>query len=546
MKTKFNKKTAIAFLSVALLFGCSGDFLQIKQLGVTPVSAFYKTDADATAAAMSCYNMLKATYDSDWTSFWLIKESLSDDMYVGGQNSGDQPDYQTIHNFTYGASNPWLQNIYKDVYMLIYRSNLIIDNFTTPTAYQQIVIGEAKAIRAYAYYELTTLYGPVPLVLHPLATSEYTQPNSTVDLLYAQIEKDLNEAITALPVKSKLQAAGSDISRFSSGAAQTLLGRVLLTEKKYSQAATVLNALIATNEYSLYPLSGLKNNDITQLLRKSTNFGKESILEISCSSARANTWSNSYGDIWNDPSRTNPANLIVQLCGPRGDEGFTSGTLPILAGWGFGVPTLELYQAYKGAGDSVRLQGAILTQARLASFGGTLMRPDGSGYIWSCPGLARLKYTTWADETTTANGAVPDLTYGTDFTLFRYADALLMAAEANLQSGNTAAALTEINQVRNRVNLPSLPSLTMDNIKLERRLELSFEGWRYQDLIRWGDAKTVLANQGKLIPSGVLTNGALQFISNSGAGFQEPKNELLPIPINEIQSNPKIHQNPGY
>jgi len=166
--------------------------------------------------------------------------------------------------------------------------------------------------------------------------------------------------------------------------------------------------------------------------------------------------------------------------------------------------------------------------------------------IWGCAGLVRLKYTTWADETVSANGAVPDLNYGTNLRIMRYADVLLMAAEANLQAGANGVALGQINQVRTRVNLPALTSLTLANIKLERRLELSFEGSRYQDLVRWGDAANTLKDQGKLVPTGARVGGVLQYNSNPAAGFKAPKNNMFPIPFNEISSNPNVKQNPGY
>ena len=555
MKTKFYKKFVTALVSLLFLAGCSSNFLDIQQPGVTKVTDFYKTDADATGAIMGCYNMMRAMNASVWTSFWMTKESLSDDIYTGGENSGDRPEYQELNTFTFGPTNSPITNIYKYSYMVIYRANMIVDNFKTPTPYQKVVIAEAKAIRSYMYFELATLYGNVPLVLHELLPTEYAQPNSasvtnpdgtvTPTGLYTQIEKDLNEAIADLPLKSQLKAAGSDAARFSKGTAQAFLGKTQLFEKKYTEAAKTLNALIATNEYGLYQLSEI-NNDYTQLFRKSTQFGKESIFEITYSSARVNDWNNSFGDLWNDPSRTNPSNLVWQLCGPRGDQGFSGGSTGVNGGWGFGYPTLELWNAYKNAGDSVRVQSAILTESQLLAKGGT-MGKDGN-FMWGCPGLVRLKYTTWADETSSAPGVVPDLDYGSDLRIIRYSDVLLMAAEANLLASpaDASTALNQINQVRTRVLLPALTSLTLDNIKLERRLELSFEGTRYQDLVRWGDAKTVLANQGKLVPTGKRIGGVLQFNNNSAAGFKAPKNNMFPIPFNEMSSNPNVKQNPDY
>jgi len=542
MKTIIKKILPLAL--VAILFtGCAKDFLDVDQKGVRTIATFYKTDADATSAIASCYNMLRAMNASVWTSFWMTKESLADDIYCGGENSGDRPEYQELNTFTFGPTNSPITNIYRYSYMVIYRANLIIDNIKNPSPYQKLVIAEAKAMRAYVYFELGTLYGPVPLVLHELQPTEYAQGNSTMETLYAQIEKDLTEAIADLPLKSQLTAAGSDPARFSKGTALAFLGKTQLFEKKYAEAATTFQTLIDSHEYGLYQLSEI-NNDYSQLFRKSTEFGKESIFEISYSSDRKNDWGNAFGDLWNDPSRTNPANMVWQLCGPRGDQGFNGGSLGVNGGWGFGYPTLNLWNAFKAAGDSVRLQATILTASRVVAAGGA-MGKDGN-YMYGCPGLVRLKYTTWADETSSASGAVPDLCYGTNLRIMRYADVLLMAAEAYLQSNKAGLALPLINQVRTRVNLPALSSVTLDNIKLERRLELAFEGPRYQDLVRWGDAATVLKDQGKSVPTGKIVNGQLQFATKSNAGFVAPKNNMFPIPFNELSSNPNVKQNPGY
>jgi len=551
MKTKIYKKFTVALVALIFMAGCSSNFLDLQQQGVTKVTDFYKTDADATGAIMGCYNMMRAMNSSVWTSFWMTKESLSDDIYTGGENAGDRPEYQELNTFTFGPTNGPITNIYKYSYMVIYRANMIVDNFKTPTAYQKIVIAEAKAIRAYMYFELATLYGNVPLVLHELLPTEYAQPNSaavtnpdgtvTPTALYTQIEKDFTEAMADLPLRSQLKAS----ARFSKGTAQAFLGKTQLFEKKYTEAAKTLNALIATGEYGLYQLSEI-NNDYTQLLRKSTEFGKESIFEISYSSDRVNDWSNSFGDLWNDPSRTNPGNLVWQLCGPRGDQGFNGGTTGVNGGWGFGYPTLDLWKAYKNAGDSVRIHGAILNESQVIASGGT-MGKDGN-FMWGCPGLVRLKYTTWASETSSATGAVPDLCYGSNLRIMRYSDVLLMAAEANLLASpaDASTALGQVNQVRSRVNLAPLATLTLNNIKLERRLELSFEGCRYQDLVRWGDAASTLKDQGKSIPTGKRVGGVLQFNTNSTAGFHAPKNNMFPIPFNEMSSNPNVKQNPDY
>ena len=530
-----------------LLCGCSKSFLDTKQPGVTDINDFFKTDADGTQAIMACYNMLDALNASIWTSMWMAKASLCDEIYTGGANSGDRPEYQELTTFTFGPTNSVITNIYRYAFMTIYRTNKIVDGFTSPTPYQALVVAEAKTIRAYMYLELVSLYGPVPLTTHELSPSEWQAKSSTIDELYAQIELDLNDAIAALPVKSAMVAAGMDKARVSKGTAQAFLGKALLYEKKYAEAATVLQALIDSHEYSLYTLAelGYGTNEMaySQLFRKSTEFGKESIFELSWASTRGNDWSNAFGDLWNDPSRTNPSNTIWELCGPRGDEGFNGGSLGINGGWGFGYPTYNILNAFRQAGDSVRLHGNIATEAQIVAAGGSLRDATSHNYPWGCPGFIRLKYTSWADETAPPTA---ELNYGSNLRIIRYADVLLMAAEAYLQNNQAATALPLINQVRNRVNLPSLGSVALADIKLERQLELYCENSRYLDLVRWGDAGTVLANLGQSIPTGIFSGGVMTFNSNPAAGFKSPKNLRFPIPFNEINANPNVTQNPGY
>ena len=129
----------------------------------------------------------------------------------------------------------------------------------------------------------------------------------------------------------------------------------------------------------------------------------------------------------------------------------------------------------------------------------------------------------------------------------RYAEVLLLAAEASLQSGNAGKAVDYVNRVRNRAQLPALGSVSMDDIKKEKRLELWMEGCRYQDLIRWGDAATVLAKRGQERPA-LYKDGRVSWNEqkNASAGFKSGKHELLPFPATEMNVNKNMTQNPGW
>ena len=132
----------------------------------------------------------------------------------------------------------------------------------------------------------------------------------------------------------------------------------------------------------------------------------------------------------------------------------------------------------------------------------------------------------------------------TNLKVMRYAEVLLLAAEAHFRANNTGKALDYINQIRTRAMLSPLTSVTLEDIKAEKRLELCNEGVRYQDLIRWGDAQTAMANQGKEIPS-FTTTGVQWNFKNESYGFKD-KNKLLPIPLKELELNPNMSKNEGW
>jgi hypothetical protein len=347
------------------------------------------------------------------------------------------------------------------------------------------------------------MYGKGPLILQELTPSEYSQPFVETDALYAQVSKDLTEAIADLPVKS--QYATGDVFRASKGAAQALLGKCYLYAKKYAESAAAFEEVINSGEYSL------QQNYMTLFLKES-EFGVESLFEVPYSTDMGYDWGN-FG--WGG-NRAMENNITWQLTGPRGDY-FQPGTSGLVGGWGFNYPRQILYDAFVAAGDVVRKPASILSLADLQAVGGDWTNPN----AWGWDGCIRVKYGTRADETA---GPTNELNYGTNLRLIRYSDVLLMAAEANHMASNDAKAATYLNQVRERANLAPFSGDIMQAIKNERRLELCFEGVRFLDLIRWGDAPTVLGSK----------------------GFVAGKHERYPIPQDEIRNNSLASQNNGY
>ena len=518
MRIAIYKYGLTALLSLMLISGCSEDFLNTPQRGTTSEAEFYRTDAEALQGLMAGYDLLQ---DVQFSHFYL-QMALSDECYAGGGQRGDNGGIlEEINEFRFGPSNTRIALSFAWNYRGIYRANKVIDNVLPDSDNKTIYIAIAKVLRAYHYFNLVTLWGDVPLVLHELEPDEYAQPRVTTTEIWTQIEKDLSEAIADLPLKSNMPALIKNLA--TKGTAQALLGKALLFQNKFDEAAATFEQVINSNQYTLYA-------DYSKILRPVSEYGTESVFEI------AYTTSKNYIGLPGIESST-----FMLFNSPR-ESFFEGGSLGIIPGWGFYNPHSSLYNAFIEAKDSVRRKSSIISKDELVQAGGKLTNINGN-IPYGSDGYVRLKYVMYKED-----GGLPQSSAnnGTNSRIIRYADVLLMASEANnrMSVPNDDKALQYINTVRRRVNLTDLNirgAALFEAIKKERRLELSFESVRYQDLIRWGDAYEVLKDQGKVIPLG--TGSVLHFPE---AGFRNARNELLPIPEEEMNVNPKMEQNTGY
>lgn len=505
MKNRFINKILVVLVIFLALTSCKKEFLETVPYGKLSVDNFYKTDADAQNALIAAYDILQWTNAMDWQSNWLAKSLPSDESTAGGSSSGDQPPLQELDKFNYSAGNTVIRDVYRSQYFGIYRCNMVIDNVEPTNDLRKKIIAEAKCLRAYYYSELVRMFGKVPLILTELKTpGEYKQPQAEVAAIYAQIEKDLNEAIAVLPVKSAY--ATSDKFRVSKGTAQALLGKVFLYEKKWKESSDAFEAVIASNEYQL-------SGDFSTLFTKSQEFGVESLMEVSYTTEKGYDW----GTFQWGGNRNMENNITWQLCGPRGDY-FVAGNSGMIGGWGFNYPTKVMYDAY--AANDVRRAATTWSIPDLKALGGDWTGTDAYGFN----GYFRVKYGTFSSET---GGPVNELNYGTNLRLIRYADVLLMASEAYYRQTFEDKARTELNKVRTRAGLANVTATgtaLFDAIVKERQTELAFEGFRFFDLVRWELAPSVL--------------GSL--------GFVKGKHELFPIPLDEMTNNDLLDQNPLY
>lgn len=521
MKTQ-NIFKAFPLCMLLLLSACSDDFLEIKPDGKIPTEEFFSDPKNAKSGIIGVYDLMQWNYGRDWNSAYFAKNLPADDCNAGSSES-DQLPYQNIDDFKQQADNTVITAIWEGFYKTINASNTIIlelSKFKTPSAEIKQIIAEAKAIRAFNYFELVVMFGDVPFFTENASSvteASLHQPRTAKATIYAQIEKDLQDAIVDLPTKSEYTAA--EKFRVSMGTAKAILGKVYLYQKKYAASHTVLGELINVDNAGY----GLET-DFANVWLKAGALGVESVFEICYTSQEGYDWGN-FG--W---SGAHESNIHVQLMGPRDNLFKGVDKVGIRNGWGFNLPTKKIGDAFVAAGDQGnRYKATLMSAQELIAAGGTIDLENGTH---DYEGYMRMKYATRTSETNTSGSATPELNYATNWRLIRWADVLLLAAEAYNEDGKPNLGVIEINKVRNRAGL-TLLDLNISQADLraaiitERQLELAFEGSRFWDLVRWDLADQELKS----------------------LGFVKGKHEVFPIPSTEIKTNNSIgeeNQNAGY
>jgi len=506
--------TIIVFVYLGI-FSCNDQFTDNPRLNVQDLDTFFLKEENVESAIIGIYDLMQYNYGRDWHSAFLVKLLPGDDANAAGGNSGDQPQLQDIDDYAnVSSSNVSIASVWDLFYRTISLSNLVINNIKDSSlANKDRALAEAKFMRAWSYFELTTMFGDIPLRLTvPQKAADFGLAKSPRAVVYAQIESDLAAAIANLPGKG-----ASDSFRATKETAEGLMGKVLVFQEKYADAIPYFQSVITNSAIDLEANPG----DAWSINHE---FGKESLFEIGYVSTTARDWGNlAWGG-------RNESNLHIQLMGPRGDGIFDVTGTGLINGWGFNLPTKKLADAFATAGDTKRKAATLMTEAELISAGGAVdPTAAAGGVIWDYEGAIRVKYAP-KPEDTSADG-VRELNYSTNFRLFRYAEVLLLAAEAYNKNGQDSNARTELNKVRNRAGLANIDATMsgtalFDAIANEKFLELAHEGQRFWDLVRWNKAATELA----------------------GTGYTS-KNDLFPIPITEIDKNTELtaaDQNPGY
>lgn len=492
------------FIVAAIVsFGsCSEEFVNITPKGSFLSDNYYANEEQATAALVGVYDPIRKN-SGGFENIISMMNAGSDDFYAGGGGATDGDGIQGFSKHTLTSTNV-PGSFWNDHYQGIFRANTLLLKLPNVAMADNLKVrftAETKALRGIYYFNLVRMFKNIPLLLDPLtATNMYDAEQATPEAVYAQIEKDLSDAINSLPTSVPV---ATESGRLTKGAAQAMLGKVYLYEGKKIEAAAVLAQVNgtpgATNQYGNKLLSNF--NDLWVVANK---FNTESIIEVSHTSAGNSDWG-----FWG--SGRDEGNSLNVMVGPRSysrPSGSTAADLP--SGWSFNVITQDLYDAIK---SDPRFEATVFDLKALKAAGQ-------ADYIggYQDTGYFLNKFLPRKTDVRTGGGAA-ELNYRQNTYVIRLADTYLMEAEA-LGSGARAQAL--LDAVRARVGLPSVP-VTLAAIKNERRMELAGEGHRFFDLVRWGDAATKLANR----------------------GFTAGKDEIFPIPTRELQGT-KLKQNPGY
>ena len=533
------KKTLYLVVLLITFSGCDFGFIDRPQLAVQTSDDFYKTADDAKSAVTAVYNYFQM-YDFEVSKF-EFGDIASDDAEKGGESDNDRPFVKDLEYFRTRSDNYSCLVMWKICFKAIYQANYAIENITPIVMDEKLkerFIAEIRFIRAHFYFFLINIYGEVPLITQVLSASEYHQAKATSEAVWNQIETDLVFARDHLPLKS--QYSETDLGRITKGAAQALLANAYLFQKKWALAEKEAADVIQSGEYKLEP----QFSDLFQV--KKTDFGVESVFEIPHQTSNSG---------WADD---NEGTVVPVFCRSRN-----------AGGWGFNCPTYDLLSEFE-PGDP-RLVHTFM-------FDGDVTEGEVQFNQFSPSHLCSRKVFLTPSERVGFDSSDSPF----NIKEIRYAEVLLIHAEAACENGHIQDALNSLNQVRKRARESSatdskftfkninkylvsegqyqsykfinydfqqanadkqnlLPDVKTTNqqtlrlaIKHERRVELAMENKRFYDVIRWGDAETH------------FHAFAAKWSTGKGSQFRKNINEIFPIPQEEIDVNPKMTQNPGY
>jgi len=513
MKNRIFSKANL--LSIVLLMGCQDSLInKTNPNGETPQN-FYGNQSELTQGVNGVYAVAQG-FNLAAREWWFVHGLRSDEMATGGGQL-EVPRAQMLDG-SYTYSNAVMQSVWDGLNRTVLRANSVIDGSVntknTPQDFINRVVAEAKFLRAWAYSDLVLLWGAVPMHRHvPTTLSAASSPRMPVDSIYNFMITDLNAIQADLP----LSYTGNDVGRVTKGAAQALLGRVLMAKGDYAGAKTALSQVVSSGIYQL--MANYSDNFLEE-----TGFNKESVFEIGFFNANMN-WNNGDGDNGGGVNEGNAITQEISCIGWRNlvpSDGLLAEYETVANGYAADDPRFAA--TFYRSGDSYNNAASTLDTSTVQ---GTKQKYNGvkQKISWK-------KYTAlYKNNSTFYTGQM-------NMRVIRYAEVLANLAECENEAGNTATAIGYLNQIRNRAGVPNYPTVkfpcadkaqTFAAIQHERRVEFANEQIRNRDILRWRK-------------NGKLTSEPISY-------FQANKFELMPIPQEEFATNAALttaDQNPGY
>ena len=543
---QFKALTYSALALATLSLSSCNDWLTEETPGTTKVSEFFTSLSTAEAVVNAAYVPMTWEFGTTYYPEWYFGDIVSDDALKGGQDINDGADLRELENFKANSDNEILLEYYRAQWQGIQRANLAIDEIPTTrietegdeaekqAKYRDRYLGEAYFLRGYYYFRLARMFGGMPLIDYVIKSSnQWAQTRSTMDETLNFAIEDFKRAENLLWEKDKY--SNEELGRATKGAAQAMLlkanlyradylrnaGNETEAQKYFAEAAKWGKEVIQSRQYSLW--SNYLDN-----FRLANENGRESVFEIQ---------------------------YTEEATSDYGGEGYTRGTMTTIlqrsrssafgeAGWGYDRPTQNLYNEYE-AGDARRDETILVpTDEQIET---------PAQEIYCGDRMLNRKYAMYNDG---ANGGIYKLAHATrspkNNIQIRYADVLLMYAEACCESGDLPSAKSALKEVRDRAGLSQFPYTAViqgktvtfnDNqddlrkaIRHERRVELAMEGHRWFDITRWGIAKETMDT---------YMAGETKEAKELYGTFQKGKHELFPIPSKEIDLS-GIEQNPNW
>jgi tetratricopeptide (TPR) repeat protein len=495
-------KPGIIFIGLLFvsLASCD-DLLNIESKTSLTSATFFKTQKDFEKAVNGIYEPLRGLYINGvnaTTGSWIMGEMHSDNTrYIYNPNFRATIDQEQIADFVYNASQVAPTNKYTGYYSVIARANMVlaqIDAATFDAAVKNTLKGQALFLRALSYFDLVQYFGSVPLHLKPATSlADVALPLSAVDVIYDQIVADATEAAALLPLKSQLEAG-----RATSGAAKTLLGNVYLVLDENALAEMVLKEVVTSNQYQLLP-------DYAAVFSTANKNSAESVFEIQYLEGTGGYQSNFIYSFLPQPISASELTTLMNT------YGVAPANVQALTMQAFNVPALDLINAYE-PGD----------EREAASIG------------YGVAGGVTYPFVLKFLHPHTTAGITGD-----NWPVYRYAEVLLLLAEALQAQGKSTEALPYLNQVRDRAELPDITSTAdLDDIILhERRVELAFENKRWLDLVRTGNVVDVITAYGQNVKADPQDYYFPPGIGPVPAAFTDMRT-TFPLPASEAQLSP--------